>query len=397
MHATPTKTFRHRLFSRRPLIFFFLPALAALLCFADLAEAQRRGGRGHGRSSFSRGGRGHSFNRGFGRRNIGRRHFGHRRSGNRRFSNRGFRRFGNRGFRRFNRSGQRRFNRGGCRNFNRSGHRRFNRGGIRQNFGRGFQRHHNRRHYNGHRYRRNHSKFCFPRRQGFSSHRGYGHYKYGKPFRSFGVGFGGSVGYVAPYPVYREYPINNVYVGGPPVVIDARQLEPSLEIGRELIRNREYDRAADALLQVVRADTEAGLPKLLFGHALAAAGDYGYAAYAIRRALIRIDLDTVMPGMKDLYHDAQEFDRLLYALHHHARKNPSDPDAHMLLGYFRYFGGRHNEAIESLNQALRYDPGNHQAQLLREHALSKERANSPMREIEPKRVYPPAADSSTLE
>lgn len=374
MQIKRTKTFRHKLLSRRPQMLFMLSALAAMLCFADSAEAQRRGGRGHGRSSFRHGGgRRPGFNRGgFGRRSFGRRHFGHRRLGNRRF--------GNRGFRRFN-GGHRRFGHGGFRRFNRGGHRRFSRGGFRHNLGRGFGRHHG-----GHHRNRNYSKFHFPRHRGFSSYHGHRYRNHHKSFHHFGFGAGG-FGYARPYPFYRSYLQNDACVVGETVVSGAGEFESSLERGRAFIKNKEYDRAADLLLQVVRSDAEAGLPKLLFGHALAAIGDYDYAAHAIRRALVRLDINAVMFGVNDLYHNAEEFDRLFYALHHHTHKHPSDPDAHLLLGYFRYFSGQYDEAIESLSQTLRYSPDDRHAHMLHELATSKRNATSSVREISPKRAH----------
>ena len=106
-----------------------------------------------------------------------------------------------------------------------------------------------------------------------------------------------------------------------------------LEQGRQHLTEHDYNRAVDTLLQAVLQQPEAGLPKLLFGHALAAAGDYGYATYAIRRGLARIRGPVPFTGA-GLYGDAAEFDRVLYKVKHDAERKPADTDARFLLGYF---------------------------------------------------------------
>lgn len=207
-----------------------------------------------------------------------------------------------------------------------------------------------------------------------------------------------------PYGIY-SYSAPSTYVDEPVVVYrdDVGSYEaaasptteaasPTSSLGRGLqeMRSGQYDRAVDRLLQAVLADPEAGRPKLLFAHALFAVGDYGYAVYALRRALDRIDdLAAVEYGVDDLYHNAEEFDRLLYQLRGHAKKNPSDVDVHLLLGYLQHLSGQFNPAIRSLNRALELKMGDRHATALRKLAREDLRASSQPRPARPKVITPP--------
>ena len=61
-----------------------------------------------------------------------------------------------------------------------------------------------------------------------------------------------------------------------------------LDAGLRYLKSRQYARAATTLLQTVVADPDAGTPKLAFGDALFATGDYHYAALAVRRGIDRV-------------------------------------------------------------------------------------------------------------
>ena len=150
------------------------------------------------------------------------------------------------------------------------------------------------------------------------------------------------------------------------------------------MKDREYKRATDTFMEAVLTAPDAGFPKLLFGHALFAAGDYDYAGYAIGRAIDRIDdLDAVSPGVDDLYRDADEFERLVYKLRDHVRRHNLDADAHFLLGYFRYFAGDYESAVRSFDQALRLNRVHRHATALRKLARAKPAASSQDPEVDP--------------
>ncbi|MEE8170246.1 MAG: tetratricopeptide repeat protein [Phycisphaerae bacterium] len=139
-----------------------------------------------------------------------------------------------------------------------------------------------------------------------------------------------------------------------------------LSEGARLMKSRDYETAADVFFQAVLAEPSAGLPKLLFGHALCALGDYDYAAYVIRRAVDRLDDPVPADWSVDvLYADANEFERQIYKLHHHTQRHEADADAHFLLGYFRFFAGRPAEAARSLDHAIRLNASDRHASALR--------------------------------
>lgn len=166
----------------------------------------------------------------------------------------------------------------------------------------------------------------------------------------------------------------------------------ALRLGRQFMKQQAYDRAVEALMAAVLAEPDAGLPKLLLGHALFAAGDYAYAAYAVRRAMDRIDdLGAVTPAVADLYSDAKELDRLLYRLHKNVDTHPIEADGYFLLGYFSLYSGDHKAAADALDRALRRAPGDRHAARLRDRLPAQHPQETPQPRVQPKIVYPPAA------
>ena len=240
---------------------------------------------------------------------------------------------------------------------------------------------------------------------GFDVH-DFGHFDHG--FLDVTPYFGGH-GHITTYP-YGGYLGDQVYVADNPVVIyqDSQYARPrptqrsgnyrnarsSLELGRRLFKDRDYQRAADTFLDAVLADPTAGYPKLLFGHALFAVGDYDYASYAIRRAIDRIDdLDAASPSVDELYGSADRFDRLVYKLHDHVRRHALDEDANFLLGYFRYFAGDYQGALRSLDRALLLNAIDRQAKVLR-RLVQEKLAESPQSDkAEPASSEPSQSDS----
>jgi len=167
----------------------------------------------------------------------------------------------------------------------------------------------------------------------------------------------------------------------------------ALRMGRRFMKQRSYDRATDAFLAAVLAEPEAGLPKLLFAHALFAAEDYDYAAYAIRRAMDRIDdLNAFSPTLTDLYQESKEFDRLLYKLHHQVERHPIEADGYFILGYFSAFGGDDNAAIDAFDRTLRRSPDDSHAARLRNLARSRTGQSTTRPRVKPKVVYPPGME-----
>jgi len=106
------------------------------------------------------------------------------------------------------------------------------------------------------------------------------------------------------------------------------------------------------LLQAVLADPEAGMPKLAFGDALFATGDYCYAVYAIHRGIARVpDLEQALADRQNLFSGADDLQRLIYKLHDFVKQNPSNSNAHFLWGYYLYVSGQFKDAVSALNTA----------------------------------------------
>jgi len=147
----------------------------------------------------------------------------------------------------------------------------------------------------------------------------------------------------------------------------------SVTVGLRLLKQRQYRRAADTLLGAVLANPEAGRPKLAFADALFGAGDFDYAAYAVRRGLDRVpDIRAAVAEQRDHFADVAELDRLIYKLHDHGRRNPKDGDGHLLAGFYLMTVGRQREAIESFDRAIKADPADRHASSLRRITMAGE-------------------------
>ncbi|MHC4445120.1 MAG: tetratricopeptide repeat protein [Planctomycetota bacterium] len=139
-----------------------------------------------------------------------------------------------------------------------------------------------------------------------------------------------------------------------------------LNTGLHYFKNRDYPRASKTLEQAVLAEPHAGVPKLAFGDALFASGNYDYAAYALQRGIARINnLPFILAHRQNLFSNPHELERLKYKLHHYAQQNPSNENANFLLGYYNCVTGRYADADRYLNKALKINKDNHAAAQLR--------------------------------
>ena len=207
--------------------------------------------------------------------------------------------------------------------------------------------------------RRHHGGHHVPRlgHHGGSSHR-------------LGLGHHGEIG-VASGPVIqdsllgygRQNPRNNYA---------PRQADHSLAAGKRFFKEGKYALAVDAFLQAVLAAPQDGVPKLYFGLAHFAVGDFGYAVYAIRRGMDRVpNWGEDKMDLRYLYGHLADFDQHLAVLTAHAQRSPADGDAHFLLGYVLYFTGQYPPAIEQLDLALQIDGKNRHAAKLRQLAMER--------------------------
>ena len=365
-------------------------AVAALLIPAGATLGQRRGSSRHGGRGIGHGGSGHRI--GIGRRGIQRGGAGRRgglRHGGQGRSGAGVRRFRLRGIVRRGGFRQHRTGQSGPRHLRGFGVRGSQHRSPRHQLGTGHRgdHHDNSTHLGGlnslglgrigfgHlRHRRG------PRLHHQSTYLDYGFNRYGY-YNSYGVGYGYGLGPAIIYSESAEGARDRSSVDGD------NQAESLLSYGRRQLKEGEYHLAAEALLDAVLGAPEEGVPKLLFGHANFAIGDYDYAAYAITRAMDGIDdLEAVPLRVTDVYRDSGEFDRLLYKLHDHVRKHAFDAEAHFLMGYFRYFAGKHDSALRSLNEALQFDLNHRHAKALREIVRAKIRSAKKKQAIRPKRI-----------
>lgn len=150
------------------------------------------------------------------------------------------------------------------------------------------------------------------------------------------------------------------------------QAEHGLAAGKRFFKEGKYALAVDAFLEAVLAAPQDGMPKLYFGLAHFAVGDFGYASYAIRRGMDHVArISTVAMDPRYLYGKLADFDQHLAALTAHVQRSPADGDAHFLLGYMLYFAGQYQPAIEQLDLALQIDGSNRHAAKLRQLAMDR--------------------------
>jgi tetratricopeptide (TPR) repeat protein len=125
--------------------------------------------------------------------------------------------------------------------------------------------------------------------------------------------------------------------------------ERYLTLGDRAFREGRYADAVQFYAKAIEfAPREAAL-HLVLADALFAAGDYHYAAYAIRRA---VELDvTIVDGVvdkHDFYTVPEEFDQQLAVLESYIADYPSDVDAILVLALNQLFGGRPAAAVDLL-------------------------------------------------
>lgn len=118
-----------------------------------------------------------------------------------------------------------------------------------------------------------------------------------------------------------------------------------IEAGTAAFAAGRYDEASRSYAQAMLADERDGFVKCLYAASKFAAGDYGLAAVALRRALLTSEiLITTPPDVRAFYGDSAAFDAHLAALETTVRERPAQRDAAFLLGYWYYSTGRPEQA-----------------------------------------------------
>jgi hypothetical protein len=133
-----------------------------------------------------------------------------------------------------------------------------------------------------------------------------------------------------------------------------------LELGDRAFREGRYTDAVQFYAKAVEFAPEQGALYLVLSDALFAAGDYHYAAYAVRRAL---ELDPALVestvDKHGFYPDPKQFDEQLSTLERYVSEHTADRDARLVLGLNYLFGGRPVDAVrtlESSSPSLADDP-----------------------------------------
>jgi len=177
------------------------------------------------------------------------------------------------------------------------------------------------------------------------------------------------------YPVYVEVPRYvpvPVPVAPPPERVTpppppptptepVRQADPYevyMREGHRAFYERQYSQAAGQFVHVVLAKPNDPIPKLAYGLAMFARGDYPTAAMAVKRGLERWpNAPQSLLDLRVAYASPVELARQLEGLMTYMRTHTNDPDLWLLAGYVHYFSGRRGESALHFQRVLVLRPG----------------------------------------
>jgi tetratricopeptide (TPR) repeat protein len=131
-----------------------------------------------------------------------------------------------------------------------------------------------------------------------------------------------------------------------------RAVSEYLALGDKSFREARYNDAVLSYAKAVEASPNDGVLHLVFADALFAAGEYHFAASALRRAL-ELDpklLNSVV-DKRGFYGDPTDFDRQLAQLEKFLETHFADDDARLVLGANYLFAGRAAQAAEFLENS----------------------------------------------
>ncbi|HEX6882897.1 MAG TPA: tetratricopeptide repeat protein [Planctomycetota bacterium] len=131
-----------------------------------------------------------------------------------------------------------------------------------------------------------------------------------------------------------------------------------LDLGDRAFREGRYTDAVQFYAKAVEFAPDQGALYLVLADALFAAGDYHYAAYAIRRS---VELDPALLETRvdkhGFYPDPALFDQQLAALEDYLFRHADDRDARLVLALNYLFGARPADAVRTLaNTSVSQDP-----------------------------------------
>ncbi len=143
-----------------------------------------------------------------------------------------------------------------------------------------------------------------------------------------------------------------------------------VELGGTAFAAGRYDEARHLYMRAVLADDTDGYAKLFYALANLAAGEYGAAATAVRRALEAApELIDDPIDLRTVYSDASVLDEHLAALSRLAEAQPGDQEARFLLGYLHYATGKPQEALTFMQSVADASPADALAGFVRDAAM----------------------------
>jgi len=128
-------------------------------------------------------------------------------------------------------------------------------------------------------------------------------------------------------------------------------------VGDLKLRTGDYANAAAAFKRAVAAAPEDPAAKIALSLALTATGDYRAAAHILRRGLRGLpDWGALQLRSERAFGTEEAYGKVLDGLQEAGRRDESDPDVQLLLGFLGYSRGQFQEASDHLSRAGLDDP-----------------------------------------
>lgn len=133
----------------------------------------------------------------------------------------------------------------------------------------------------------------------------------------------------------------------------ARVAEQYLALGDLAFRERRYTDAVSHYARAIEFAPGDAVLYLVLSDALFAAGDYHYAAFALKKSLeLEPRLIDTIVDKHSFYTDPADFDKQLGYLERFLADHPEDDDARLVLAANYLFGNKPNQALELLRSGL---------------------------------------------
>ena len=131
-----------------------------------------------------------------------------------------------------------------------------------------------------------------------------------------------------------------------------------IEEGAQLFYEGRYAESVDAFRRAMLAEPGNAIPKFAMAHSLFAVGEYGYAAFLIRRGVDIIPTwPSAGPDLREQYGDPDDLIEQMIALEVTGAATPSDPEIRLLSGYVAFFTGDLDTAESEFDALAELAPG----------------------------------------